>query len=111
MYSQYPYGYRPGPYDAPQYDSAPYAAYYPQQAHQPAPPSTTRPAAASAHPQQRLSIRDPKTGAVVPIVTPQQVEKAVASYHKQRPVRHTYADTVARHVFCLILACSSEHPD
>lgn len=87
MYSQHPYGYVPPPYGAP-FVSAGYAPYYPAEPQRPnlvrppAPPSSRPPQ------QQRLSIRDPKTGAEVPFVTPQQVEQAVAKYHKERLVSH-----------------------
>ena len=57
-------------------------AYYPP-AYPPPPAVSAAPAAPSAH---RLSIRDPSTGLLVPVVTPEQVEDAVKTYHLRSKV-------------------------
>lgn len=91
MYSPYPpYGYMPGPYDTSQYASAPYESYYAEQPQQMPLTSVPPPRPPPPAPlQQRLSIRDPTTGSVVPVVTPEQIEQAVSSHHKKRPVWQT----------------------
>ncbi|KAL0043938.1 hypothetical protein WJX82_007098 [Trebouxia sp. C0006] len=54
-------------------------AYYPP-SYPPPPAVSAAPAAPSAH---RLPIRDPSTGLVVPVVTSEQVEDAVKTYHRR----------------------------
>ncbi len=57
-------------------------AYYPAP-YVPPPAVSAAPAAPSAH---RLPIRDPSTGLVVPVVTSEQVEDTVKTYHRRSKV-------------------------
>lgn len=89
QYPSYPYysagmsgGYVPvaAPTYMPQQQS-----YYPQQYAAPPPPAV--PAVSSVPSVRRLPIKDPSTGLVIPVVTSEQVEQAVADYHRNSQVR------------------------
>ena len=86
MYPQYPqYSY---PYSAgmPSGAYVPVPVYAPhQQAYYP-PPYPPPPAVSAAPSAHRLPIRDPSTGLVVPVVTSEQVEDAVKTYHLRSKV-------------------------
>ena len=81
QYSQYSYPYSAGLPSGAHIPVPVYAphqqAYYPPP-YPPPPAVSAAPAATSAH---RLPIRDPSTGLVVPVVTSEQVEDAVKTYH------------------------------
>ncbi|KAL0038859.1 hypothetical protein WJX79_010928 [Trebouxia sp. C0005] len=77
-------------------------AYYPP-AYPPPPAVSAAPAAPSAH---RLSIRDPSTGLLVPVVTPEQVEDAVKTYH----LRSKPSDLVELDLEELFMRCQAHLP-
>ncbi|DBA96794.1 TPA: hypothetical protein ACH3X3_012963 [Trebouxia sp. C0006] len=83
QYSQYSYPYSAGMLSGAYVPDPVYAphqqAYYPP-SYPPPPAVSAAPAAPSAH---RLPIRDPSTGLVVPVVTSEQVEDAVKTYHRR----------------------------
>ena len=104
MYPQYPQF--PYPYSSAGVPSAAYVpdpAYAPQQQQQHYYPQQYAPqpavsSAAGVPPVRRLPIRDPSTGLVVPVVTSEQVEQAVETYHLTSKVHSQF--WTSRHQHC-----------
>lgn len=102
MYPQYP------PYSYPFSAGVPSGAYVPAAVYAPHqqgffpqqyPPQHTVPSAPAPAPTaRRLSIRDPSTGLTVPVVTAEQVEAAVQTYHLHSNV--SFFSPVHGVVFC-----------